>query len=81
MCLEDDPDQPIELHVGDTVILPGECARAERGGGVLRLRVVDGRGGGDARSIRLPASRRTHVRYADDRLRVDRRHVCDRRPE
>ncbi|MBK8265719.1 MAG: hypothetical protein IPK80_30870 [Nannocystis sp.] len=81
VCLIADPDRPLTLSVGDARIIPGECAQAPRGGGLLRVDLHDGRDHRHKR--RTLRARRGHTqRFEADaalRLRLRQRQRCDRR--
>lgn len=86
ICFDADPDQPLELRIGGTALVPGECARGPggEGGGALRALLVDGREFENAKErpnrrwLRVPKGRTTVVQVADDdRVRVVERRRCD----
>lgn len=71
VCLHADPDAPVALRVGDTRIVPGECAELANGarGGSVRVLLEDGRGGQTKRR-RVSTSRR-RAKAIDVTLRGD----------
>lgn len=82
VCLQAEPDAPIEMRVGDVTLLPGECAQGprEEGGGSTKIRIVDGRGGAVKKRVRLPEGHATTITVQPE-LEVDvGRTGCNQRP-
>jgi hypothetical protein len=82
VCVQADPDRPLEIRVGGQRLVPGECAAApERTrGATRRLEIEDGQGDRRVARVRLPADSITHVVIDEHgRARVDHRQACDGR--
>jgi hypothetical protein len=81
VCLTPHVEGPYELHVGDAVLLPGECLQAPPEAGSGRLAVtVHASGEALARPrIRLAEGVRTIVRLDGKRVRVLDEQPCDGR--
>lgn len=77
VCVHAWPDQAVELELGDTRIVPGECAIAPKGGAV-KVRWTDADGRAHDQRVRLPRRTRTELALGADReLHVARRLDCD----
>lgn len=79
VCLEVSPDQPVELRMGDVVLVPGECVRprVDRGGRVVAV-LRDGRGGSERLSFVVGTGRRTVVNVGQNgELDGVERSACD----
>jgi hypothetical protein len=81
LCLTAETDGPHELHVGERVLLPGECLVGpsdERGGRLAVVLHASGQAVARPR-IRLREGVRTVVRIDGSRLRVVETRACDGR--
>ena len=79
VCLQADPDAPLELRVGDLTLLPGECGQGpeDERGGSTKIVLKDGRGGEITRRLHLPKGKVTTVTVQPDlQVQIDRRR-CD----
>lgn len=82
MCLQAEPDQPIELRFSALALLPGECAVApdDTRGGRLRARLFTGDGVQRRTGVAVRRDRITFVVVNDEgRVRVTSRARCNRR--
>ena len=83
MCSLPAPDYGHVIELGDTELLPGECAvLAESGrGGLIRIETRDPQGERARRSIRVPKSKVTIVELREDgEPKVSARRSCDSTP-
>jgi hypothetical protein len=81
VCVQAEPDRPIELRFSGLSLLPGECARApeDSHGGSLRAELVDREG--ESRRVRIGVrkDRITFVKVdARGKPKVALREACDR---
>jgi hypothetical protein len=80
VCSVDAPDYGHVIELGDTELLPGECAVLDDAGrgGSIRIETRDPRGERRRSRIRAPRSRATIVELErDGKAKVVERHRCD----
>jgi hypothetical protein len=83
VCSVPAPDYGHVLELGDTELLPGECAVLDDAGrgGMIRIETRDPRGEGERRWIRAPRSKVTILElHEDGDAKVVERRSCDRSP-
>jgi hypothetical protein len=83
VCSVAAPDYGHVIELGDTELLPGECAvLADSGrGGLIRIETRDPRGGRQRSWVRAPRSKVTIVEvHEDGEAKTRARSSCDRTP-